>query len=77
MGIAALELSQLTNAKMYFKKLVDEGQFEDDANWYLALLSLKENNPTQAKKWLQKILHDDFVATPARKQKAAALLEKL
>lgn len=77
LGIAAMELNQHENAKMYFKKLIDQDQFKDDATWYLALLSLKEKNVVQAKNWLKNILQDDFIATPARKQKAGVLLEKL
>jgi hypothetical protein len=77
LGIAAMELNQFGTAKIYFKTLVEQGKFQDDATWYLALLSLKEKDVEEARKWLKNILEENFVATPARKEKAKVLLEKL
>ena len=73
-GITFLELEQYPLAKVTFDKILrykDSG-FVDDAQWYLALMALKQNDTATCKTYLEQIPEDsDYY------DKASDLLQKL
>jgi tetratricopeptide (TPR) repeat protein len=53
-GIALLETNQIQKSRSVFQKIIQEGSlWKEDAQWYLALLYLKINQPEQLKTQLQ------------------------
>ncbi|BDS13631.1 tetratricopeptide repeat protein [Aureispira anguillae] len=77
LGLAYLGDNQTTKAKNLFKKMSKRGSKgrKQDAEWYLVLTLLKENNVEQAKKNLAKILHQKRAHT--HKEKALKLQQQI
>lgn len=69
-----LKLGKTTEAKNLFQKIIaNKQQFTAEANWYLALIYLKEKNKEEAKKHLKNLINNyDY-----NKEKSKALLENL
>lgn len=66
-GITFLELEQYPLAKVTFDKILrykDSG-FVDDAQWYLALMALKQNDTATCKSYLEQIPEDSNYHTQA------------
>ena len=48
-GVSNLEAGNLTDAKVYFRAVLDDfDMFKEQAQWYMAMTSLKENNIKEA-----------------------------
>lgn len=73
-GQAYLNLEDLVNAETFFTLVVqDNKSFVAESTWYLALISLKEENITEAKKHLENLVANyDY-----NKEKAQSLLKEL
>ncbi|QRM89441.1 hypothetical protein FG167_09380 [Lacinutrix sp. WUR7] len=71
---AYLNVEDTKNAKDLFTKVVTENKnFVAESTWYLALISLKEENKTEAKKYLENLVANfDY-----NKEKAQTLLKEL
>lgn len=60
-GLAYYNTSMPLKAVPQFKKVIDnktDDNYRDDAEYYLSLSYLRDNQPTKAKPWLEKIYHD-------------------
>ncbi|WP_452226798.1 tetratricopeptide repeat protein [Lacinutrix cladophorae] len=73
-GQAYLNLEDLVNAKTFFTLVVqDNKSFVGESTWYLALISLKEENKAEAVKYLENLITNFNY----NKEKAQALLKDL
>jgi hypothetical protein len=60
-GIAALEIGKTAEAKMIFTRISEgESGFKQTANWYLALLSLQQQNYSEVQRSLQRIPEGNY-----------------
>ena len=74
LGMSYLHLNQLKQAKTYFTKTINgKNDFVDEANWYMALVALKEKNTASAKQYLMQLTAADSY----NQAKAKQLMEKL
>lgn len=69
-----LNLDNLDNAEVLFKQVIkDNNEFIAEANWYLALIKLKQKNKTEAVNYLESLTKNyNF-----KKDQATAILKKL
>ncbi|HEA20123.1 hypothetical protein LCGC14_1852340 [marine sediment metagenome] len=74
LGMSYLQLHQLKQAKTYFTNTINgKSNFVDEANWYMALIAIKEENKATAKQYLMQLTAADSY----NQAKAKQLLEKL
>ncbi|MEM9546894.1 MAG: hypothetical protein AAGA77_13020 [Bacteroidota bacterium] len=52
-GIAHLEIGEASEARTNFKKLMENAFYRDQANWYIGLSYLKEDDVTNAQKFFK------------------------
>jgi thioredoxin-like negative regulator of GroEL len=67
-GIALLETNQIQKSRSVFQKIIQgESLWKEEAQWYLALLYLKTNQPEQVKTLLQQLSSDNRNYSNAKK----------
>ncbi|MBN2485642.1 MAG: hypothetical protein JXB34_06685 [Bacteroidales bacterium] len=69
-GLSALEIGRLDEAEASLKKVSSDSNsaYALHANWYLAMLHLKNNNPAEAEKYFEKLAaKENFYSNKAKR----------